>query len=55
MEVGGASMLADKAASAGAEQIIRYYLGLAAGQELLVFVDETMCWVGRRINDVPKG
>ena len=47
-------MLADKAVFAGAEQIIRRCLGLAAGQELPVFVDETMCWAGRRINDVPK-
>jgi len=39
-------MLADKAASAGAEQIIRHCPGLTADQELLTFVDETTIEVG---------
>jgi leucyl aminopeptidase (aminopeptidase T) len=39
-------MLADKAAFTGAEQIVRRCLGLTAGQELLIFVDETTIEVG---------
>lgn len=39
-------MRADSAASSGAEQILRYCLGLTAGQEVLVFVDETTVEVG---------
>lgn len=39
-------MPTDRAGSAGAEQIIRHCLGLTAGQELLVLVDETTIEVG---------